>query len=427
MNKVKIFEKFKTFRMFTTPIRCSGEITRNQIKRRMIMKKLICMLLALTAVFGLCACGKDGSTSKAKEKEEVYTGPTGPYGTPIATEAPTEEERELLEQYYDLMKELGGEKDPLRLKEIYQQLQELEGVDKFYGTEYASNEYLEDSSGYLMTTNYLGDVDWDRRGVLARFTIVKDVKLKITEAETDNLGNVSNESTRISWDYYEDGTVKNRRGDQDERRINVEYVSSGYQTNVHEYDEKGQISKITYYTEDGDIDEIRTFTYGENGKLSRETVKDNYSEVVYSYTYNAGDQLEKVEWSFKERSLYTITYEYDAAGRLTKETKSYYSYDKLDEQWIMEHTYDASGVLTSSKYLELEWSNERIREQTVNEFRYEYDGKGRLVKAVETLGQTEYYKSDGSVSSVHNPMDFCNTYQIIYGDYYGYTPAPAEE
>ena len=36
------------------------------------MKKLLCLFLALVAVFSLCACGGSGETETGKTDEQVY-------------------------------------------------------------------------------------------------------------------------------------------------------------------------------------------------------------------------------------------------------------------------------------------------------------------------------------------------------------------
>ena len=380
------------------------------------MKKFICMLLAILSVLSLCACGE---------------GPVNSAGVPMATKEPTEEERELIVDYYCAVRELEETTHAPRMAELYHELQAMEAYDKYTGTEYASCQYLKQSSGKLFTTSYDREISsWDRKEVLSRFTVLEDLLVSVQKTTTDQVGNVSGPYDLATWYYNPDGTILSIRDEGDLSPIDLNGYNDSFldqRNGQREYDENGRLVKINYLSQYGDIEMVSTFTYDANGNLLEQEAKNNYQQRLYTYKTDSQGRVTSITWQDGFKQNYEIVYTYDANGNLTGEVKSQYNEkDVLEAIWSFTHSYDANGHRTESVYLwedyeDTHWSldpnfvSDRYTQRSKeNTYSYECDEAGRISRVTETFGTNFLYDIDGTVKQQYDDSTVTVVYEPVY-------------
>ena len=387
------------------------------------MKKFICTLLAILSVLGLCACGQ----------------PTNEAGVVMATQEPTKEERKLIVEYYYAVNELeNSNPSATRQSEIYQELLGMTEYDKYTGTEYASTGYLTRSSGKIFTSAYDDEIStWNRKEVLARFSVLDDKLLSVTQTNEDRMGNQDTFENIIQWQYNSEGKMLSVSDENDVNPVNISSKNENFllsREGLHEYDENGRLVKITHMTYD-DITMVRTFTYDANGNLTQQVAKDNDEERIYTYTTENG-RITAISWPFRD-CRYEIVYTYEG-DNLVSEVKSFYNdKDQLDEQWSMTHTYDSNGQRVESAYLwedieDTHWSlnpdfvsDRFVMYRETDLYTYEYvDGRISVVTCIP--GSSFGYHNDNTVAYETAPNEAFIYYTLNYGPYSFYT-APATE
>lgn len=400
-----------------------------------MMKKMICMVLVLVMALSLCACGKETNnndiTSQHVNEIRETTVPA----------VPTEEEKEVLQTYVRTVDSLNREaaklkEEPYSSLDVIQEKRTellalaLDTVSKWAETEWAQWAY--DESGE--PDHFSFPADFDCEAVLSRFTKVENVKLSRTETAIDDLGNVSGSRRWWNWHYYSNGTVRQFENEFSTYPMAIEWINAKESSfdydakdgQIREYDDSGRLAKISYYS-GSKVSVVRLFEYDAQGKLTTQTAKANNAERVYQYSYDTQGRLEKIECVFTVgfapctcQALYT----YDANGNLAKEEITKY-YDGLSEadivsRYIMEYAYDASGKLVSGTFTEQEWVVGKVNFQTVDQYTYEQDAQGRVVKETVILGD----KMNAKKNTVYQYSQYDQlVYETVYGDYYVYTPA----
>ena len=413
------------------------------------MKKLLCMILALIMVLGLCACGQESSTNNGgNNNNESTSEPTeDPIQETTLPLEPTEDEKTILREYVRAMCSLNehctnSQAEPYsigyldRIQMAYTELLalDLDTVRLFADTEWAQWAYNKEDK----PSSFNHPADWDCDAVLSRFTKVEDVKLTYTQTQTDHLGNITGPSEKAAWHYNTDGTFRSIDNESDAIRISLEPQKTGgsfYQyknDNIREYDASGRLSKISFYSYDS-VNMVCTFTYDAEGKLTQQTAKTNSTQRVYTYSYDANGHLVKIDWPTSANNAYNteeILYTYDASGNLVKEEYTKYEGGAntpvhIAQRYSMEYVYDSSNKLVSGTYTHQEWRYNKnqgnyINEQTQDQYAFELDAQGRLVKEIVTPGDTIWVQTNKVASAAKYSQI---VYETVYGDYYVYTPA----
>lgn len=436
------------------------------------------IILLLAMALGLCACGSsenkytmyedinemldrgdfDGAIQAIEDlrqqaqgghenndgNDDDDSGDTQPSGETQPVGEPTQEERDMLRQYYNILCDLNRyleghsisayDENNTRyegsraLEYYYNQLSALEAVDKWAGTKYTASEY------------FSTEINWDRKAVLDSFVIVKDVRLSESKTKTDNMGNV-NSSSQMPWTYDENGVLVYLDSEYYVDRIlfNTRYHSY-YQL---EYDDSGRLIQKKYVS-GGTVNALETYTYDAAGCLTNIHIKDNSGEYDYACTCDGQGRLTQIAWG-KDNFEYTITYTYDTAGHLVKEEKTQYSYYDTAKKygqyiaytWTMEYTYDGSK-LSSGTYTERSWASESKFDgskwvvtdnyptwEQQNRYDYTCDNQGRVISYTVTPGNRVYVHDYGShkAGDIDNTPSYANvTIETVYGDYYIYSP-----
>ncbi|WP_013334653.1 putative Ig domain-containing protein [Gloeothece verrucosa] len=274
---------------------------------------------------------------------------------------------------YDDKNNLTSETDPLGNETIY--TYDAQGNIL---TKTAPNgelvRYAYDSYGQLTQLNLSTGAsfkwDYDRRGNLLS---IKDGDGKVINFYTyDNSGRVISEGDSFGTSFYTYDNLGNL---------------------IEQKDPNGKITKMEYNTAGNLIKmidpdgRVATFSYDKQGRKTNADYGEGIS-VNYSYTGSLnewttaeGPTIGKIErkltsngklagWVAPDGS--TLTYEYDAAGRLTKET------DPSGK--ITEYTYDAAGRLIKIK--------NATTGATVTR---DYDKVGRVIKEIDPFGNATTY------------------------------------
>ncbi|MGN0999468.1 MAG: hypothetical protein ACI4PO_07945 [Faecousia sp.] len=405
------------------------------------MKKAIALILLLVIVLGLCACGGPGDATVSTGSEPE----TQPYA------GPTPEERDMMNEYYEILCALNRSKyvdissvsaydretditytGSQAMEYYYQRLSGMEAIDKWTDTGY--------------TAYWSEEINWDRKAVLAEdFAIVKDVKL--SETKTIQKGHLITD-THSPWVYDENGRLI--RVESEYYVDRVSFMDSflpdsdlkEFAAYRPEYDENGRILK-KLHGPNYRVDAVETYTYDEAGCLTNIHVKISDWETDCVCTCDDAGRLIRIAWENQLGVPFTITYSYDAGGRMVKEEKTQFSYYFSGDLYIfltqaMEYTYDDSSCLTSGTYTEqfwdyhVEWidglayiSDNFPLTERQNQYAYTCDDSGRVVSVTVTPGNGVYIHSvDGHEAGeiIDEPNYLNATIETVYGDYYIYSP-----
>jgi RHS repeat-associated protein len=219
-------------------------------------------------------------------------------------------------------------------------------------------------------------------------------------------------SVILSYTYDDDGNVLSETSDGStsrykyDRRGNViETIDADGTITKTEYDANNRLVKMI--EADGSIS---NFTYDTEG---RQTKADYGNGLFVNYTYTAtspdwtvieGPTIGRIERKFTADGKLggwvtpdgNITFTYDAAGRLWKETQP--------DGRTTEYTYDAAGRVIQTKDLATGATASKA-----------YNIGGQLLSETDSLGRTTSFTYDrnGKVASTTNPLG--QTYTYVYG------------
>lgn len=307
---------------------------------------------------------------------------------------------------------LGSEKLTERIEYV------MEHIEALPERVAAGISYSDSDTDDTVTLSYLCEYDEENR-------LVQKLGLNRKGQETgdvityqyDEAGNVTQmqqtgadgSRTGESYAYEFDGN-----GNMVKRIIYSEY---GEEEATEEYNEKGQIIRITsndngYY----DGTEEQNFEYADTGYLSR------WSYAAYS---EAGNVITEDEIRYDERGniAENINTEYDAYEEYG-EPDTVLSW--LDEEWSYE--YDGNRVITRIATSESQKIGEEINENHT-EFYYNYDVNDRVVRydsyfenyigasGYGGYGEGNYSYNEGIVAVEIADSDYClGSYQPLTGD-----------
>ena len=176
-------------------------------------------------------------------------------------------------------------------------------------------------------------------------------------------------------------------------------------TGVYEYDDDGNISKISYYDELGVLSGYRLYEYDDRGNKTKETYfdEDGKEDYRYEYEYDERDNRTKNTYFDEKEEWWSCSVcEYDDNDVLVKQTfyhkddevSDYYIYDNDDQgNAIKISRYDSDGSLAyyyCYQYDDAGWvMNEKdyLADGTPS-YSFDFDEYGKLLKSVS-------YDSDG--------------------------------
>jgi fibro-slime domain-containing protein/RHS repeat-associated protein len=229
-------------------------------------------------------------------------------------------------------------------------------------------------------------------------------------------------STILSYTYDPNGNVLSETSDgttstykYDSRGNVIETKDADGTVTLTEYDANNRLSKMI--EADGSVS---TFTYDKEG---RQTKADYGNGLFVDYTYTAtspdwtvieGPTIGRIERKFTADGKLggwvtpegEITFTYDAAGRLWKETQP--------NGQTTEYIYDAAGRVTQVKDLSTGASTSKVYNtggQVLSETdafgrttTFTYDKNGKVASTTNALGQTYSYVYAGSSTTIIDPL-----------------------
>lgn len=377
------------------------------------MKKLIALILALTVVLSLCACGSETEYDdmvgggKKHSKNDVEDAPGGadvndPTGTtpeetipeattpeattPEVLAEPTEQEWEELRAWSEMLYKLTDIKYYFSsVQEAYEMLPEFytDAVVKYAGTEYMEHNYTLEQ-------------------VQSKFYVVEDVLLYIEYEKYDTLGNCFEGGVTYFPDY-------DREGNNLPEEYNYQYrdfmksklqkagvpvmyteIVTGEMALTKIYNEQGELTALEHHMIDGDIRLRMTPVYDANGRLASYNVLwDTGLEQEVVYIYDDAGQIIAVEKRQDGELKHQYTYTYDEAGRLSS-----FRYDDYN---FWTYTYDDNGNPAVTTYYAASYTETYI---------CECDEQGRVIKTVMRRDSDTYERRV--------------EYMLIYDDYYAF-------
>jgi hypothetical protein len=418
------------------------------------MKKLFAIILTIVMALSATACSNSDTPAPNGESRPA-TGNNKSENTTTAPEAvgePTEEELEQIQAYarsvsylndwvngkttnvyyYDeeTKKEqsstlgYGPDYASSVLEYHYNVIQNCPAVDKWAGTQWASN------------TN----INWDRQAVLDSFTILEDVALYETAIIMDHLDNVKENIVVHRYYYNELSQLTELKFINYPNAIGTQLPFEFIETNPtesfsgnyilsYEYNENGQVTvKKVVAIGSGDVLNKITAAYNEDGTLATLTDMSNGGDTaVATYVYDSQQRVAEIQVAIDARKdgQRTYTYEYDANGNLIlgKLFEIYDNDGKMEygDSVTAEYTYTADGKLESCThtFYNLHSHDGSIYTETKDVYTYEYDGQGRIVKATVVPGD-EIQAANGDVAYQGKAKYAKAEHEFVYGDYYIY-------
>lgn len=422
------------------------------------MKKVLCGILATIMAFGLCACDSKGKAKTQERDEDAdsahyeedsnyhnsdYTEATpGPEQSfpddelmfPQENKIPTDEEMEMMSQYAQLVSQIHAyncfQLDNQQRQDYYLQIQGMGAIDKWYGTEYASMDYLRERD-YESSSYFNEETDWNRQYIMSQLYTVEDVYLYTNLTTIDKLGNTD---TGMLYNgqinhYNADGTLRHIQCERTGFGLPLSSETNIYMVDVRDmvYDENGNVIKKV--TRNGDYNSlIQTLTYNERGQLVQLNAKNNYNEQTLSYFYNDEGQISAICWDslYDDETRFEMLYTYNEAGQLLKEEYTEYQDNVIDERWVLEYRYDENGTLYEATYCNQTYLFGVLWAEMVYLYEYTMDSQNRILTRTEHPGSQIYYDQNGNISSISESNDNTLIYEYVYGTYYGICNLEAE-
>lgn len=379
------------------------------------MKKILVLGLIMTMTLSMMACGKadDGG-----ETENGFS----------LNAEPTEEELEDISRYEDILYVLeeyheSGEMryydeeteteywDSIAFDYLYEDLQALENVDKWIGTEYASAEIT-------------------REEVLESITVHENTFLFAYEINYDKLGNMERDGYLAEYEYDAEGKV-----------TVIEGVSTNYWNGTIEdipfylgawynayyfYNDDGTIKEIKYGDREDEVAHLVTPSYDEKGVMTGMYMLTGNGEANITYTYDDEKvvQIESRETFRNGKRIDTYTYTYDANGNVVREEHTA-QFENLQGVYELcqtndtEYKYDNNNCLISAERImrkDIDDGDYCKEQKDVYEFTCDEDGN--VVHLKVTHGG-EYCKGNGRTE---DPIYAISEIDYVYGNSYIYMP-----
>ena len=306
------------------------------------------------------------------------------------------------------------------LKYHYNMIQNCEAVDKWAGTQWASDP----------------SINWDREAVLDSFTILEDVALYELVTILDHVDNVNYEFVANRYYYNEQAllaTVKytdtpNALRDHSPFEMVESHPSQtfggSHAFNI-EYDENDWAVAMNVMGNTDDVISKITATHYDMCTIATLTeVEKSGDTKTAEYTYDSQHRVVEIRAAagdnIKEQWVYT--YAYDAKGNVTTGKLVYTSDNgRIEDKEVVteEYSYTAEGILKSCEHTIEEYTNGKLLYETKDVYTYECDEQDRAVKATVVPGDKIEVATGNAVN--WGKAEYARAeYVLVYGDYYSY-------
>lgn len=415
------------------------------------MKKIVTLILAMVMLLSLCACGNDvpATTAPTTGAAPVQTSPNTTASTPTTkpTEPPVTEPKEptqeemdamweyahiavALEEYlangyifYSVYDDDGNVVQSLRDQEAldycYQQLAAMEGLDRWLGTEFSEGIHWHDVTP-----------SWDRVGVLSKFRVLPDRKLRQDYVLTKKDG-TTEKDTESSWEYDADGNLIAIDGIRDMfETVQSVPVFPGNFTVYFSYHADGSWSQILYGSNGY---ATGTPTYDASGNIISISMVSRDDSCTVQYTYS-GNLVTKIEWTEYGNPV-KIEYTYDGSGNVTQSVYTEYTgTDNMGnnlyprQRIIFDYTYNGSQLSGATRTEEIsnwDWDENNnyvffVELRTVDTYSFSYDEMGRLSTIDITYGDSIWAHGDKAGTLCREAEYLSKQIMLVYGGYYFY-------
>lgn len=416
------------------------------------MKKLVMFMLVMAILLGLCACTEKAPytsvpTTGSPSVETPPTTAAKPTETTQPTQPPVtqpleptpEDTHDMWEYahivsalknyldtgyiFYSIYDENGESVANLNgqaaLQYCYEQLVEMENIDRWIGTEYTDG------------INWRDEVpEWDRLGFVNGFHVLSDLKLQQNYVLTKKDGSTES-GTESSWSYDSNGALVSIDGIQNMfETIQSVPVFPGNFTVYFSYNDNAAYSQILYGS---NTYATAIPTYDASGKINSMAVSSRDDSCVVEYSYS-GDLLTKISWT---EYGYPVEIEYTYGGDGNVITSVYTEYTGTDnlgnnqyphQRIIFEYTYNGSQLVSATRTTEnwsWEWDEAQNYEffvelETTDNYNFTSDDRGRLSTIAITYGDSVWAHGDNKGTVCRKAEYQSKHIQMVYGGYYFY-------
>ncbi|MBQ4067218.1 MAG: hypothetical protein IJD22_06200 [Clostridia bacterium] len=381
-------------------------------------KRILALLIAAMAALCLMSCNSgnsdDAETDDAPETEEATE--TVSDSEEEVTEGIPPVNTENLDPYFipaseDVEYEGDKEGRPVKAKECRE-----DGSYVEYKYVYGENGKVEKMSVFEHKAN--GDeitsyftYEYDENGVLSGR--IDDNEERIEFSYDENGDFLSYNAYDISGfytahgDLYPGGAFKSRiscgiNGEDDSVilfREDGSWMSRKYQPYtdgtwvLDEYDEIGNIIRITSYGQDGSVDHINEFEYDAKRQMTYQRIYRDGGILRTEYQYENGAEIFHIEYDESGAMSHMNKYEYNGDGDLVKEL--FYGSDGEVETWYR-YEYNEEGKLHMGYAYNMPGDIHCMTiyyNENEQNYRYEnYDDNGNM-----TAYSLRYYDENGSL------------------------------
>ncbi len=236
------------------------------------------------------------------------------------------------------------------------------------------------------------------------------------EVKTDENGNEYTaqikDGKEIKRTYNDDNgtytvSIEYGNGGKKTKEVETQY-DSDKTDRIREYDSAGNMTKETFYHEDGKtVYSKYDYEYDGAGNKTKETCTRGDGTLSYVSIYENGKEKTKTYYKEDGKTVYSkYDYEYDSAGNMTKETRT-----RGDETLSHVSIYENGKEKTKTYY-------KKDGKTVGDRYDYEYDSAGNMTKETRTRGDgtLEYvktYENDEKESATYYDMDGKTPIKII--------------
>lgn len=392
------------------------------------MKRFITMLLAMAICLSLAACG--GVAPEHKEilsllENERYDEAI--YKIEELRDAPeTNEDGETVTEALDEYQKENLYSTATNFLDNYSPLNSSSSERYFYDNRIGENitcKSAEECFAFIEEIlTQLGDYE-NSKAYLDRIYTVENVLLS-TKTTYKDAFDAEHDDGSLRYSYYENGKLQGLSSSYNL----YTYISNLGAPPVYEYDENGNVAKITFASGDT-VYAVMTYTY-ENGKIKTESCKKNDGKSFeITYVYDANGNLSEMQNVPNDQSIgfedtITVKFTYDDAGNLIKESVEgsnnrfqYITYKYENGKLVYKEMVKGDRTEYGASH------TVHVPEYTAWEYTYDSEGRIDTVTKLdlghldENRNQVDYQGKpvDGS------DLDFPRVTKYTYGTFYGVT------
>ncbi len=208
-------------------------------------------------------------------------------------------------------------------------------------------------------------------------TAPKEITTTTAPKKTETVGETTKNLTRVVEIPYENDYIATFTFNEKGLLISSENCPWGSDNDYYKYDEHNRIIEIQHALSDGTIDEgceRNIYQYDENGNLQTVTTYRGSKEKlirhrVYEFEYDSDGKLVKeiTKSGINNQMMETVENEYDKNGNLIKSVLS--SYGEISETL---YEYAPNGKISLLNAIDCNGKSHKTT--------YEYDAEGKLIK-----------------------------------------------